>query len=158
MTKEAIRTALANAKTAGKLAMDANIEEILPLIETIASMANGNGNGNGGEMSPDPAPMATEPSSAICAIPLEQDNWGPRRGPRRRRRRGLGVLCAPRRSPSPLPRRETEEEKESARARTVADARSGLATKLWRSGQREAKDKKARDSQRGVIPRPRTRS
>jgi hypothetical protein len=141
------------AALAGKLAMDANIEEILPLIETIASMANGNG--NGGAITDQPPPM-TEPSSAI---PMEEDNWSgmdEEESDEEKKaadmRRAVRAADARRR----LGRDETEEEKDKREGEdSAADARERLGRDetAEECAAREAKDQRRRaKDQRAIIP------
>jgi hypothetical protein len=145
--REAIRSALT-----GKLAMDANIEEIMPLIEAIAGLNNGNGNGGATELT-DATPMATEPNSAV---PME-DNWDEEETEEEKNaadmRRAVRAADARRR----LGRDETEEEKDKREGEdSAADARERLGRDETpeESEKREAKDRArraARDQRRGEL-------
>jgi hypothetical protein len=133
-----------------KLAMDANIEEILPLIQTIASMANGNGNGD------QPPPSATEPSSAMpVSSTLDvPDGWDEEETDEEKKaadmRRAVRAADARRR----LGRDETEEERDQREGEdSAADARERLGRDETpeECSAREAKDRKARDQRRGLL-------
>jgi hypothetical protein len=148
-----LTAAMASIKTAltGKLAADANIEEILPLIETIVEGVNAS-NGNGGMETAD---MTTAPSSAIpvsstldnTGLDEEEDDEEKKAADARR---ALRAADARRR----LGRDETEEEKDKREGEdSAADARERLGRDETEEEckAREAKDKKARDSRRGLL-------
>jgi hypothetical protein len=144
----AIRTALVDAKAAGKLALDANIEEIMPLIETLVE---GFSNGNGGTEMLDAAPpeLMTEPSSAV---PMEEDWSMDEESAEDQARRTVRAADARRR----LGRDETEEECAKREGEdSAADARDRLGRDETpeECAAREAKDQRRHaHDKRAIIP------
>jgi uncharacterized protein len=136
-----------------KLAADANIEEIMPLIETLVEgMSNGNG---GGMETADQT--TTAPSSAVpVSSTLDADAWDGEESEEEKKaaddRRALRAADARRR----LGRDETDEERDKRESEdSAADARERLGRDETdeECKAREAKDQKARDSRRGKDER-----
>lgn len=124
-----------------KLAQDANIEEILPLIETIAGMANG---GNGEEPPPaDQDPMATLPSGAAPMGSQDQEETDEEK--EARIKKDCRAADARRR----LGRDETDEEREKREGEDSAADAAAAADKAagdQRAVINSAKDVKAMDA------------
>jgi uncharacterized protein len=141
---------------APKLAMDANIEEIMPLIETLVEGMS-SGNGNGEEMA-DQASMTTAPSSAVpVSSTLDApDGWDEEETEEEKKaadaRRAVRAADARRR----LGRDETDEEKDKREGEdSAADARERLGRDETpeECAARQAKDARRRaKDERAIIP------